>query len=335
VVCFALLLKLLTLSALSRPVDCVEPGLNHAHDLQATIHSIQDQIAGNPLAFDHITEKSDSYTFNNYGLGFSYFIASENSRFEKLDGYDDVYIWVNHYDPKAHSLNRLFLGSNAILKIDRSKNPAKIIYLSREKHVQSKSAAEIMDLKNVNESLCALNRACSEKLRQFNATARTAQFDSKVVSEYKTTLSKLISDHFILDTYAETPVVTGRISKLLDQMKLSSFKNTSEMNDFLLQGLKMIQDEKLNGMTRDQYVQKFKGEENKAALEHITYNSISDNALFLIGKFSHRAKKDAILDFCSKSGSSECVSIRSLKTDLDSFQMRRRPLPAGEELPRI
>ena len=328
-----LFLKFLAASAISKPIDCVGPGLESAHTLHKSMASLHDQLGGG-LAFDHITEKSDSYSFNNYGLGFSYYVPEENSRFERLEGYDDVYIWVNHYDPKIHTLNRLFLGSNAILKIDRSTTPPKVIYLSREIHVQNKSATEIMDLKNVNESLCTLNLACSKKLVEFNASARTSQFDSKVISEYKTSLTKLISDQFVIDTYADIPAIRDQALTLLEKMKTNTFKNIAEMNEFLLQGLKKIRDEKLAGLTREQYLQKFKGEEKSRVLEYITYDSISDNAAFLIGKYAHRAKKDAILEYCSKSVSQDCALARSLKSDLDSFQTRRKPLPAGEQLPR-
>ena len=185
----------------------------------------------------------------------------------------------------------------------------------------------------MNESLCALNLACFEKLTRFNELAGSPTFDTRIQTEYKNGLLKSLTDNLIVDTYSGDPAIRVQISTLLERIKSTPFKTMDEMHAYFIAGMGRIRDEKLKGLSRDDYAHAVAGQENARSLEYITYDSLVNNAPYLIKILSYRIKKNAILEFCSQSVASECTSVKSLKADLDDFKSRRVPLPAGQEPP--
>ena len=299
-----------------------------------SIHSALE-AAQAPLPFDRIGTDTPSYTAPQRLLGFSYYVGSGNERFEKLEGYDDVYLYIDHYEPSRHPLNRLFLGSSAIIKIDRSQTPAKYVYLSREKHVGTKSGEELKDVKSVNEHLCSLNSGCAGKLQAFNLEARSSDFDAKIAPQYKKSIQKRLTDLLLVDTYASDSVISTSIRGVLDRLESEAKGTPAEVNRWLSREMKKITDAKIGAQTREQYQAMVKGQENERALEYITYRSLVTNVDSELEKRSHHSKKEAILEYCSSQDTPVCQNARSLKSDLDQFQSRRKVLPPGEGIPAV
>ncbi len=303
----------------------------------ASLRSVRSALEASqsPLPFDRIGTDTPSYSASERLLGFSYYVGSGNERFEKLEGYDDVYLYIDHYEPSRHPLNRLFLGSSAIIKIDRSQTPAKYVYLSREKHVGTKSGEELKDVKSVNEHLCSLNSSCAGKLKAFNLEARSSEFDGNIGPQYKKSIHKRLTDLLLIDTYASDPVISQSIQGVLGRLDSEAKGNPDEINRWVSQEMKKITDAKIGTQTREQYQAKVKGQENARALEYITYRSLVTNVNSELEKRSHHSKKEAILDYCSSQDTPVCQNARSLKSDLDQFQSRRKVLPPGEGIPAI
>ncbi len=324
------LFSILSTAALAEP-PCPVPG----PQVPASIRSIRNAMneGTTPLPLDHIGTDTPSYTAPERFLGFSYYVGSGNERFEKLEGYDDIYLYIDHYEPSRHPLNRLFLGSSAIIKIDRSQTPHQYIYLSREKHVGSKSGEELKDVKSVNEHLCSLNSSCDRNLKAFNLQARSSEFDSKIGAEYKASMKKRFTDLLLVDTYATEPEISSGIRAVLDRFESESRGTPAEINRWISVEMKKITDAKIGALTREQYQSKVKGKETERALEYITFRSLVTNVDSEIEKRSHHSKKEAMLDFCSKRDLPECKTARELKSDLDQFQTRRKVLPKEEGIP--
>ena len=300
-----------------------------------TLHSIRNALGSESslLPFDQIGADTPSYTAPERYLGFSYYVGIGNERFEKLEGYEDIYLYVDHYEPSRHPLNRLFMGSSAIIKIDRSQTPARYIYLSREKHIGSKSGEELKDAKSVNEHLCSLNSTCDRNLKTFNRMARTPDFDSKIGNEYKISMKKRFSDLLLVDIYATEPEIAAAIRSVLDRLDSDAKGTPAQINQWISTEMNKISDAKIGTLTREQYQSKVKGKETERALEYITYRSLVTNVQSEIEKRSHHSKKEAIIDFCSTRDLPECRTARALKTDLDQFQLRRKVLPEGVGIP--
>ena len=324
------LFSFLSIAALAEP-SCPVPG----PQVPASIRSIRNAIneGSTPLPLDQIGTDTPSYTAPERFLGFSYYVGIGNERFEKLEGYDDLYIYIDHYEPSRHPLNRLFLGSSAIIKIDRSQTPPKYIYLSREKHVGSKSGEELKDVKSVNEHLCSLNSACDRNLKAFNLQARSSEFDSKIGAEYKASMKKRFTDLLLVDTYATEPEISSGIRAVLNRLESEARGTPAEINRWISAEMKKITAAKIGTLTREQYQSKVKGKETERALEYITFRSLVTNVDSEIEKRSHHSKKEALLVFCSKYDLPECKTARQLKSDLDQFQTRRKVLPKEEGIP--
>ncbi len=327
---FLLALNFLSTPALADPI-CTVPGPQVPSSIQSLHSALGEEDA--PYPFDQIGPDTPSYSASERLLGFSYYVGMGNERFEKLEGYEDVYLYIDHYEPSRHPLNRLFMGSSAIIKIDRNQNPPKYVYLSREKHVGTKSGEELKDVKSVNEHLCSLNSTCDRNLKAFNQQARTPSFDALIAPEYKASIKKRFNDLLLVDTYASDPEISSGIRSVLDRMEAEAKGTPSEINRWLSVEMKKITDGKLGSLTREQYQAKVKGKENERALEYITYRSLVTNVESELEKRSHHSKKSAILEYCSKHDSPPCQTARKLKTSLDHFQSRRKVLSKEEGIP--
>jgi hypothetical protein len=303
--------------------------------IPSSLHSIHGALVPEnpPPPLDQIGSDTPSYTAPERLMGFSYYVGSGNERFEKLEGYDDIYLYIDHYEPSRHPLNRLFLGSSAIIKIDRSQTPPRYVYLSREKHVGSKSGEELKDVKNVNEHLCSLNSACDRNLKAFNLQARTREFDARIASEYKASIRKRFTDLLLVDTYATEPGIASGVRSVLDRLEAEAQGSPDQINSWISSEMKKITESKIGTLTREQYQSKVKGQENERALEYISYRSLTNNVQSELEKRSHHSKKEAILSYCATRDIPECRIARVLKSDLDGFQSRRQLLPRETGLP--
>ncbi len=261
------------------------------------------------LPLDNVASDLDVYSYGQKLVGFSYYIGLGNERYEKLDGYEDVYLMIDHYDPSQHILNNKFVGSHAIVKYDRSVNPPQVIYLSKQTHLYSGSAEEIRTYKSVNEALCSLNSACETKLEKFNRVVDSTEFNSKAVSQYKDAIIKRETERLIVDTYYQNSVIKAKIQAVFDHIKTNHFANIDEVNAYLLFEMMKISNEgkSMCGKT----------------LEFYDYDSIASNISNDLKNYSYVAKKEAIYNYCQSATSTSCPSVNSLKQDIDYFDGKR------------
>lgn len=272
-----------------------------------------DRLDANPLTKDYHEKNA-----------FSYYIGKGNERYEKLEGYDDIYLIIDHYDPEKHPLNRLFLGSHAVVKYDRTFNPPKIIFLSRQIHVSTDPAEKIRKSQSVNETLCSLNQACFKKLEKFNAVVDSAEYNSIAVNEYKNSLTERIKTKLLIDTYHEKPEIKKQLQTVLDNTIAKEFTQMSDVNTYLEGEMNKIVTSKLQGKTMEQYKAYIqKNHPGQDWLEYFDYHSIQSNISLELQKYSFESKKNAIFEHCKTGTSANCVQVNLLKKDLDYFQGKR------------
>jgi hypothetical protein len=292
--------------------------------VEKTFKNLKRILSEQNLPLDHLTNQQEVYPPNTKYNGISYYIPTDNARYEKLEGYEDVYVISNEYVPEKHQMNRGFLGTSAVVRVDRSKTPFQYVYLSKEIHSSYAKKKELPFKNNVNEHLCSLNLSCFQKLEIFKKAAESSDFDQKIVSQYQSQLKKFFYDRYVTDIYHQEPEIQQKIKTVLDSIDGNSFKNTAEVNLFVLKEMKKITDQKLQGKTRDQYPD---------PLEYISYSSIAGNTKEYLESYSLRLKKDAILQFCAADKNENCQNVNQLKADLDFFQGRRKLISYQEYLP--
>jgi hypothetical protein len=322
-----LLLLATTLSQATLAEDCPSPLVNSTLS-SSLVNNLNVTSAMQSLPLDNLGTGWDVSVYQERMLGFSYFIGKGNERFEKLEGYDDIYLMIDHYVPNKHQLNTLFLGSHTVVKYDRSVNPPNVIYLSKQKHIAGKPYEEMRKYQSVDETLCSLNTSCSKKLPNFNKIVDSAEFNSKAVPQYKNAIIDRLTDRLLIDVYHQKPVLKEKIKNVLELVRTKSFSNMAEINTFIEQEMTKITQDKLQGRTAQQYkayIQKEKP--NEDWLEYYDYNAIVPNINPDIKNNSFVSKKKAIFDYCAANSSASCGDINSLKTDLDHFHSKRKEIP--------
>ncbi len=322
-------LKMLMMFFLLHPIlTCAEPCVSKTSvcdpKLQTAFKNMQKLLSEQNLPFDHLPDHQEVYSGNTKYSGISYYVPTENARYEKLEGYEDIYVISNDYDPNKHPMNRGFLGTSAVIKVDRSKNPFAFIYLSKEILSTYGKKKEFPFKNNVNEHLCSLNQSCFQKLELFKKASLSSEFDQKIVLQYKSQIKRFFQDRYLVDTYRDEPEILKQIEKVLSAIDSNPAKSINEVNQFIQTEMNQITEKKLQGRTRDQYPDR---------LEYVSYSSISSNTKEYVESFSLRMKKDAILEYCASDTSEPCKNVRLLKDDLDFFQARRKPITLREYLP--
>lgn len=276
------------------------------------------------LPLDNLGTDLDVKSYNEKLLGFSYYIGLGNERFEKLEGYDDIYLMIDHYDPTKHQLNTMFMGSHTVVKYDRSVDPPNVIFLSKQKHISNKPYEEMRKYQTVDETLCSLNTTCNKKLPKYNQIVDSVEFNSKAVSQYKTAIIERVTDKLLIDVYHQKPVIKEKIQKVLDQVKTNSFSSMDQINIYIEQEMNKISQEKLKGRTAQQYKEYIKRERpNEDWMEYYDYSALTPNISVDLKNNSFVSKKKAIFDYCSSNTSTNCGTINSIKTDLDYFHSKR------------
>jgi hypothetical protein len=315
------------------PPECRDPKLDKP--LPPTLREIHRALeSDHSLTFDRKMPDELRLPLSERYSGFSYYVGMGNERFEKLEGYEDIYLYIDHYDPSRHPMNRLFLGSSAILKLDRSTTPPTYVYLSRERHVGTKTGEELKDAKNVNEHLCSLNSGCSGRLDAFNRLARSSEFDMKIGAEYRRSLKKRFEDLLLSDVYHSDPGISIPIRSVLERLETEAQGTPADINTWLLSQMEKITEAKIGKLTRQEYQKLNPKKSSELALEYITYSSLKGNVAGELERRSHYSKKTAILEWCgTRPGESGCETAIRLKKDLDFFESRRKVLPTTEGLP--
>lgn len=293
--------------------------------LDKTLLELKDQVEGCILPLDRPPPEPKTYDLSWKLAGASYIVPEENARYEKLDGYDDIYIISNHYDPTKHPGNVGFLGSSAIVKVDRTTKPFSYIYLSKESHNSYSKDLKTLPYKlNVNEHLCTLNQACFKKLETFTKITNSTEFDQKSVSQFKSTCKSLIQDLFMVDIYRDHPEIKSKTDKVLNSLQGLDAKSIQDVEKYLSSELGKITDEKIGNKTFDQYSDKN---------EFLTYRSIKTNVNYFIQKYGVRMKKDSILEYCKYGPEPSCKESNSLRQDLEYFNSKRKVISKEEYLP--
>ena len=304
--------------------ECVQSSPNHPLDLFISATSKVSSALSPNLPMDNVGSNLKEMPYSDRYSGFSYFIGQGNERYEKVEGYDDVYIYMDYYDPNKHPLNNLMKGSHVIIKYDRSVNPPKIIYLSQQKQLADKSVEETRTYKTVNETLCSLNKACNNKLDGFNKIVDSTEFNTAAVNQYKEAIINRTNYRLIVDVYHNFPDIKGKIQKVFAQIKTNSFANIDEVNIYLEKELTKISTDQLQGKNMQQYkefIQKNKPTEDY--LQYFDYSSIVPNISIDLKKYSYLSKKEAIYSYCKQSSQTSCLAVNSLKVDMDAINSSR------------
>lgn len=269
------------------------------------------------------------YAYSERYLGFSYFIGKGNERYEKLEGYEDIYLMIDQYEPQKHPLNRLFMGSHAVIKYDRSTNPPTVIYLAQEKHVATKPFEEVKNYKEVSETLCSLNKTCSGKLSAFNTIIENKIYAQNIAGIYKNQMAQAVRDNFIKDTYHKNPVIRNKIDQTLVALEKMSFNSPDEVDHFIKTQVSDISKNKLKGIQNfSEYREYLKKQNSKAdPLEFYDYRALVSNLEAIHKRYHQPSKKNAFYAYCATTESNDCLKVNSLRQDLDNFESRRKPIP--------
>ena len=283
------------------------------------------KLVSGQIQFDNIPKDTEEYSKSDYVMGISYYIGGGNERWDKLEGHEDIYIFYDEYQAEKHPMNGLTHGSHAIIKLDQTKNPPKIIYLTKSKQVASHSRNERNKYKNINESLCSLNVDCNQTLTNMNKVVDDKVLESKIINTYKENIINLFEEKLIVDTYHKFEEIKDKVSAILSEAKIREFKSTKEINQFVQAETKKIVDEKIKGRTYSEWKQHLKDTgSSENPLNYIDYNALVGNVEYHIDQNERAMKKKSMFEYCSDQVSDTCSKVNNNKDYIDYFQKRRK-----------